>query len=133
VADIVQTHWHTLATTDALAQLDSRAEGLTSTEAAQRFTEHGANAIPAGRRRTVVEMFAGQFRDFMIMVLLAAALISGLVGEPVDTIAILVIVLLNAIIGAVQEFRAEGAVAALREMAAPEARPRKRGCCAMAN
>jgi len=140
VADIVQTHWHTLAITDALAQLDSRAEGLTSTEAAQRFTEHGPNTIPAGRRRTVFEMFFSQFRDFMIMVLLAAALISGLVGEPVDTIAILVIVLLNAIIGAVhtiailvivllnaiigavQEFRAEGAVAALREMAAPEAR-----------
>jgi Ca2+-transporting ATPase len=67
-------------------------------------------------------MLLDQFADFMIIVLLVAALISGFIGEPQDTIAILVIVLLNAVIGTVQEFRAERAIAALREMAAPEAR-----------
>jgi Ca2+-transporting ATPase len=66
-------------------------------------------------------MFLRQFTDFMIVILLAAALISGFVGEPQDTIAILVIVVLNAIIGTVQEFRAERAVAALRAMSAPKA------------
>jgi Ca2+-transporting ATPase len=66
-------------------------------------------------------MFFAQFADFMILVLLAAALISGFIGEPMDTLAILVILVLNALIGAVQEFRAERAVAALRRLAVPQA------------
>jgi Ca2+-transporting ATPase len=65
-------------------------------------------------------MFFGQFADFMILVLLAAALISGFIGEPMDTLAILVILMLNAVIGTVQEFRAERAVAALRRLAVPQ-------------
>jgi P-type Ca2+ transporter type 2C len=77
--------------------------------------------MPDKHRRSLVLMFLSQFTDFMILILLAAALISGFIGDPQDTIAILVIVLLNAIIGAVQEFRAERAMAALRQMAAPEA------------
>jgi Ca2+-transporting ATPase len=114
--------WHTLDSADVLARLDSRAEGLTGEEAVPRLQEHGPNAIPGKRRRSLPVMLLGQFTDFMIIVLLMAALISGFIGEPQDTIAILVIVLLNAIIGAVQEYRAERAVAALREMAAPDAR-----------
>ena len=95
---------------------------MSSVEAAERLARHGRNTLPSGQQRTIFGMFFGQFRDFMIVILLVAALVSGLVGEAQDTIAILVIVLLNAIVGTVQEFRAEGAVAALREMAAPEAR-----------
>ncbi|MDH5612621.1 MAG: cation-translocating P-type ATPase [Gammaproteobacteria bacterium] len=113
--------WHTIESEEALQQLGSSATGLSTTEAQQRQAEYGPNAIPEKQPRSLLAMLLGQFADFMIMVLLAAALISGFVGEPQDTIAILVIVLLNAIIGAVQEFRAERAVAALREMAAPEA------------
>jgi Ca2+-transporting ATPase len=73
-------------------------------------------------------MLLDQFADFMILVLIAAAVVSGIVGEPSDTIAIFVIVLLNAVIGFVQEWRAERAMAALRLMAAPSARgaPRRR-------
>lgn len=106
---------------EALTRLDSTDAGLASSVAQQRFLSHGPNTLPGKRRRPLVVMLLGQFSDFMILVLLAAALISGFIGEPQDTIAILVIVLLNASIGAVQEFRAERAVAALREMAAPEA------------
>ena len=66
-------------------------------------------------------MFLDQFKDFMIMVLIAAAAVSGIIGELIDTIAIVVIVILNAIIGFVQEYRAEKAMKALKEMAAPVA------------
>lgn len=113
--------WHSIETDEALQRLGSSATGLTTADAQQRLAEHGPNTIPGKRRRSLTVMLLRQFADFMIVVLLVAALISGIIGEPQDTIAILVIVLLNAIIGAVQEFRAERAVAALRQMAAPEA------------
>jgi len=115
------SEWHAIDINEALQRLDSSVEGLNTSEAARRLAEHGPNAIPEGRQRSLLMMLLGQFADFMIIVLLAAALISGFIGEPQDTIAILVIVLFNAIIGTVQEFRAERAVAALRQMAAPDA------------
>ena len=113
--------WHTIDAADTLRRLESGSDGLSSTTARQRLAEQGPNIIEEKQRRPLTRIVLGQFSDFMILVLLAAALISGFVGEPQDTIAIVVIVLLNAVIGAVQEFRAERAVAALRAMAAPEA------------
>ncbi len=96
--------------------------GLTAAEAAARLSQHGPNALVEGRRRGPVRMFFDQFTDFMIVVLLIAAVVSGILGDVVDTIVILVIVVLNAVIGFIQEYRAEAAIAALRQMAAPEAR-----------
>lgn len=113
--------WHTTEADDALLKLESTVSGLTTTEAQKRLEELGPNTIPEKQSRSLLLMLLAQFSDFMIMVLLAAALISGFIGELQDTIAILVIVLLNAIIGTVQEFRAQRAVAALRKMAAPAA------------
>jgi len=115
------TDWHTIETDEVLKRLGSSVSGLTTADAQQRLAGQGPNAIPEKQRRSWMVMLLSQFTDFMIVVLLVAALISGIIGEPQDTIAILVIVLLNAIFGAVQEFRAERAVAALRKMAAPEA------------
>jgi len=117
-----QRGWHCLETDEVLARLDATAQGLSTATARQRLAEYGRNVIPESRRRSLAGILLGQFSDFMIIVLLVAALVSGFVGEPQDTIAILVIVLLNAVIGTVQEFRAERAVAALRAMAAPEAK-----------
>ena len=119
--------WHTLGAEEVLARLDSTAAGLTSAAARQRLRVHGPNTLPGKGQRSLFFMLLGQFTDFMILVLLAAALISGFIGEPQDTIAILVIVLLNAVIGAIQEFRAERAVTALREMAALEAQALRDG------
>ncbi|TCS72602.1 Ca2+-transporting ATPase [Sulfuritortus calidifontis] len=114
--------WHgssVEATAEAL-QSDSR-RGLTSAEAARRLRRHGPNRLPEPVRRGPWRLLLGQFSDFMILVLIAAAVVSGLAGEPVDALAILVIVLLNALIGFVQEYRAERAMAALKRMAAPQA------------
>jgi Ca2+-transporting ATPase len=121
-------HWHSLTTAQLEKQLETSIErGLKRAVATERLHHYGANQLQEAKRRPLWRMFADQFRDFMIMVLLAAALISGVIGEAVDTIAILVIVMLNAIIGAVQAFRAERAMAALKAMAAPMARVIREG------
>lgn len=95
--------------------------GLSSTEVEARLERYGLNQIRQGGQRTVFRIFAAQITDFMILVLLAAAIVSGVVGELRDAIAIVVIVILNAVIGTIQEYRAQRAIAALQKMAAPEA------------
>jgi Ca2+-transporting ATPase len=113
--------WHGIEVDEVLLRLETSPQGLSTAVAQQRLAEYGPNTLPEKQQRSLSIILLGQFSDFMILVLLAAALISGLVGDPQDTIAILVIVLLNATIGAIQEFRAERAVATLRQMSAPEA------------
>lgn len=107
-----QAVWHTQPIEQRLDQLDTSTEGLSSKQADLRRQQQGENLIEASQQRSLFAMLLDQFRDFMILVLLVAAAISGFIGEPQDTIAILVIVVLNAIMGTVQEFRAERAVAA---------------------
>ncbi len=118
---------HTVAADDVLSHLDSTANGLTAAEVARRQEAVGPNELPEGEKRTIPAMVLDQFKDFLILLLLGAAVISGLLGEVADTIAILVIVVLNAVIGVVQEFRAERAMEALREMAAETATVRRDG------
>ena len=95
--------------------------GLHPDEALRRSATHGANELAAGQDRPWWHLLADQFRDFMVLVLLGAAVISGLVGEVTDTLVILVIVVLNAVIGFVQAWRADQAMAALRQLAAAHA------------
>jgi len=122
------TAWHRSGAETALRRLGSDARaGLSKPEAATRLAEVGPNVIDEERRGSLLAMFFGQFRDFMILVLLGAAIVSGAIGEPQDTIAIAVIVVVNAVVGAAQEYRAQRAVAALRHLAAPEARVRRDG------
>ncbi|MDZ7582051.1 MAG: cation-transporting P-type ATPase [Deltaproteobacteria bacterium] len=79
------------------------------------------NELIEKKRKPLWMMFLDQFKDFMILVLIAAAVVAGVIGDPVDTIAIAVIVLLNAVLGFVQEYRAEKAMAALKNLATPSA------------
>ena len=101
--------------------LRSTPQGLAAQEVQRRLAAVGPNEITEGKRRTPLRMFFDQFTDVMILVLLAAAVISGLIGEAKDTIAIIVIVVLNAVIGFIQEYRADRAMEALKAMAAPTA------------
>ena len=97
------------------------ATGLHDEEATQRALQHGANELQDHARRGPLALLADQFKDFMVLVLLGAAVVAGLVGELTDTIVILIIVVLNAIIGFVQAWRADQAMAALRQLAAAQA------------
>ena len=95
--------------------------GLRDDEATQRALQHGANELQDHAQRSALALVADQFKDFMVLVLLGAAVISGAMGEVTDTLVILVIVVLNAVIGFVQAWRADQAMAALRQLAAASA------------
>jgi len=117
------TPWHCLSVAQVAGELaTSPATGLPAAEAESRLARYGPNTIQEGEKRKPLRMLFDQFTDFMIIVLLAAAVISGFIGELIDTIAILVIVLMNGTIGFVQEYRAEKAMAALKKLAAAAAR-----------
>jgi Ca2+-transporting ATPase len=115
--------WYQLPVDEAVQRLrvDPRA-GLGADDVRRRRERFGPNVLREGKRRGPLRMLAAQFTDFMILILVAAALISGLIGDLTDTIVILAIVVMNAAVGFVQEYRAERAVAALKLLAAPSAR-----------
>jgi Ca2+-transporting ATPase len=96
-------------------------QGLTSTEVASRTEKYGPNQLQEAPKRTFLQMVLDQLKSFVIILLIVAAAISGLLGEWIDAVAILLIVILNAVMGVIQESRAEEALAALKKMASPEA------------
>jgi len=116
--------WHQMAAEHVLDTLQNSPQGLSAAEAQRRLAEYGPNILREGKRRGPVGMLLAQFTDFMILILLAAALISGLIGEAHDAIAIIAIVVMNAVIGFIQEYRAERAMEALKAM-----RHRMPRCC----
>lgn len=111
-------NWHLLPLSEVHALLDADAHGLTAAQANERLAQHGPNALEAQKKPPLWMVFLRQFYDFMILVLIAAAIIAGIIGDVADTIVILVIVLANAVIGFIQEYRAEKAMEALKQMAA---------------
>ena len=117
-ANEIVAAWHTLGVDAVLSALGSRSGGLSAAAAAAGLAAHGTNELVAKRTRTLLAMFLDQFKDFMIIVLIAAAVLAGTLGEVADTIAIVVIVVLNAALGFTQEYRAEKAMEALKKMAA---------------
>lgn len=114
--------WYQLTKEDISYLLNTYIEkGLTEKEVRKRKLETGENKISEGKRISPLVLFLNQFKDFMVFVLLVATLISGLLGEYIDAITIIAIVFLNAILGFVQEIRAERSLAALKDLASPHA------------
>jgi Ca2+-transporting ATPase len=113
--------WHSQDKDIIFSALKTSSRGLSSEEAAARMKQYGPNELIEQKKKSPFIMFLDQFKDFMILILIAASVISGLIGDINDTIAIVVIVLINAIIGFIQEYRAEKAMQALKRMAAPTA------------
>jgi P-type Ca2+ transporter type 2C len=94
--------------------------GLSQNEANKKLKQHGFNELEEGEKQSALLLFFSQFKDFMVLVLLAATLISGLLGEYIDAIAIIAIVIINGILGFYQERRAEKSLQALKELSAPQ-------------
>jgi len=125
---ISNDNWHTLTVDEAAQRLETRTDlGLIKDQAAERMAHFGLNELLEKRARSPWRMLLDQFSDFMIIVLIVAAIISGFVGDVEDTVVIIIIVAMNALIGFVQEYRAERAMAALKRMAAASARVLRNG------
>jgi len=107
------------------AQLEASLEtsiktGLKQDEVEKRLNEYGYNELDEGEKKSALLLFFSQFKDFMVLILLAATLISGLLGEYIDAITIIAIIVLNAFLGFFQERKAEKSLDALKEMSAPQ-------------
>ncbi|MGI6129040.1 MAG: cation-translocating P-type ATPase [bacterium] len=114
--------WHNLSPTKAAAELNTSLEqGLTAQEAALRLKQHGPNELKGEEGMPLWRKVLAQFQDFLVLILLAAGAVSFVVGERTDAILIFLIVVVNAILGLVQEGKAEKALKALKQMAAPRA------------
>lgn len=115
-------NWHLLPLSEISLLLDTSPSGLNSLTVSKRLVEYGKNVIEDTKKKTILQMVLHQLTDFMILILIVAAVISGVIGDLMDTIIILVIIILNAIIGFIQEYRAEKAMEALKNMVTSKTR-----------
>jgi len=126
--EAVEVSWHALGAQDVLKKLQVPAKtGLTSEEAARRLVEIGPNELEQKKGITFLQMLWAQINSFVIWLLIIAAIISFALGDKIEAGAIILIVILNAVMGIIQESRAEKSLAALKKMAAPEAQVMRDG------
>lgn len=114
-------NWYLEDINEVIDVTGTSVKGLSANEAENRLRQYGPNEISGSRKKSLWLIFFAQFKDFMILVLLGAAVISGIIGDLTDTIVIMTIVILNAIIGFVQEYHAEKAMEELKKMAVTNA------------
>ncbi|MCW2277218.1 calcium-translocating P-type ATPase, SERCA-type [Heliophilum fasciatum] len=118
----MEKQWHRLPVQALWDKLETEPTGLRTKEAQRRLAQVGPNSLSEEKPVPLWRKFLAQFEDVMILILVAATVVSAALGEWVDAVTILVIVLMNAVLGLVQEYRAEQSLAALKKLTAPEAR-----------
>ncbi len=119
--DIPKRDWHALAVEEVLRHLEVQDNGLSSEEAARRLAQYGENQLREASRPGFWHMLWDQLNNFVVILLIVASVISALLGDYIESAAIMSIVVLNAVLGILQERRAEEALAALKRLAAPDA------------
>ncbi|MCP3771782.1 calcium-translocating P-type ATPase, SERCA-type [Paenibacillus sp. MZ04-78.2] len=123
-----QKKWYQMSTEETLQSSGTEpSKGLTMEESEKRLDAYGKNELAEGQGVSPVTLFLNQFKDFMVLVLAGATLVSGLLGEYLDAVAIIAIIIMNGILGFVQEFRAERSLRALKELSAPNAKVLREG------
>lgn len=121
VSNLVVESPHTLPAESVLTELGTGVSGLSTTDSAQRLLIAGHNRLPETARAGPLQRFLRQFNNLLILILIGAAGITALLGHMLDTVVILYVVLVNTVLGFVQEGKAEKAIAAIRDMLAPRA------------
>ncbi|CDM68774.1 calcium-translocating P-type ATPase, PMCA-type [Clostridium bornimense] len=116
-----------------MEQLKIREKGLTTAEAEKKLKECGHNVLEVSKRKSAIGMFLAQFNDFIIWVLIGATILSGLMGEVADAVTIIIIVIMNAILGFVQEFKTEKSLEELKRLASPTAKVIRDGSIKVVN
>ena len=120
-------NWHLLPIHEIEKLLDTTSGGIDNTIAAERLSEYGKNKIEDTKKKTVWKMLLQQLTDFMILVLIVVAIISGILGDLTDTLIILAIIVINAAVGFIQEYRSEKAMEALKNMVPNNAKVTREG------
>lgn len=131
--EINEVLFHTKSEQEVLEYLGSASDGITDEEASKRSQVYGKNELDEGKRKTLFGMFLEQFKNVMVIILLIAAAISGFMHELTDTIIILVVVIINAVLGVMQESKAEKALASLKKMSSPHVKVRRNGSVKQVN
>ncbi len=113
-------NWYNMTKQEVEEELETSEGGINSDEAVRRRKAFGPNKLDEAESPSIILMFLAQFKDFMVVVLLAATLISGILGEYLDAIAIILIILVNGVLGFVQERKAEKSLQALKQLSSPK-------------
>ncbi len=115
-------NWYQQPGSEVLQAVKATTDGLTAQEAAERLQTHGENALAEGKKKTVLQVFLGQFADLLVLILIAAAVISAFSGNWESTIVIVAVIVMNAILGTVQHVKAEKSLESLKSLSSPAAK-----------
>lgn len=120
--------WFSKSTDEVLKELTSNSiQGLSSTEVNERQQKYGLNKLAGKKAKTILQLFIAQLNDILIYILLGAAIISGMVGEIADAVIIAIVIIINAVVGIIQESKAEKALEALKQLSTPKALVKRDG------
>lgn len=120
-------NWYQMDAASVLKEMDSKEEGLSRQEAKHRLQEYGENALQEGKKKSALQVFAEQFKDLLVIILLIAAVISLVSGNVESTIVIIAVLIMNAILGTVQHEKAQKSLESLKSMSAPNAKVMRDG------
>ena len=112
---------------DTMKQLNGSAEPLTESQVKEQQEKYGRNELVEGKKKTVLQIFLEQYKDFLVIILIIAAIASGFMGDVESTAVILIVITMNAILGTVQTVKAEQSLASLKKLSGPEAKVLRNG------
>ena len=120
--DFGMKNYYQLSQNEVRREVNGKEEALTSSEVQQNQEKYGLNELVEGKKKSTIQIFLEQFKDFLVIILIVAAVVSGILGDAESAIVILVVITINAILGTVQTVKAEQSLNSLKELSAPLAK-----------